>query len=77
MSIDLIVEKQTPRLYNFFNDQHSYLLAENFHAQLCLTIKNLHLLEIIDLLPGQISCSAELSMKKKKIIIITSGSGFM
>ena len=37
---------------------------KNFHAQLYLARKNLELLVIWDLLRGQISCSAELSMKK-------------
>ena len=46
------------------NAAFSYLLAENFHAQLYLARKNLQLLVIWDLLAGQISCSAELSMKK-------------
>ena len=41
-----------------------------FHAQLCLARKNLQLLAIWDLLAGQISCTAELSMKKS---FITSG----
>ena len=36
----------------------------NFHAQLCLARKNLQLLVILDLLAGQTSCSAELSMRK-------------
>ena len=42
------------------NDFHIYL-QRNFHAQLCLTGKDLHLLVIWDLLAGQISCSVELS----------------
>ena len=37
---------------------------KSFHAQLCLATKNLELLVIWDFLAGQISCSAELSMKK-------------
>ena len=36
----------------------------NFHAKLHLARKNLQLLVIWDLLAGQISCSAELSMAK-------------
>ena len=36
----------------------------NFHAQLCIARKNLQLLVVSDLTAGQISCSAELSMKK-------------
>ena len=36
----------------------------NFHAQLYLERKHLQLLLICDLLAEQISCSAELSMKK-------------
>ena len=35
-----------------------------FHAQPCLARKNLQLLVILVLLAGEISCSAELSMKK-------------
>ena len=44
----------------------SYLLAEkkNVHAQISLARKDLQLLVIWDLLAKQISCSAELSMKK-------------
>ena len=42
----------------------------NFHAQLCLARKNFLLLVICDLLAGQISCSAELTME---IFFITSG----
>ena len=41
-----------------------FILAKTFHAQLCLARKNLQLLVILDLLEAQISCSAELSMKK-------------
>ena len=46
------------------NDKNSWHFRIYFHAQLCLAKKNLQLLVIWDLLAGQISCLAELSMKK-------------
>ena len=53
---------------------HFHIISrENFHAQLSLTRKKkLQLLVVSDLLAGQNSCSAELSMKKS---FITSGLG--
>ena len=36
----------------------------SFHAQLCIAKRNLPLLVILDLLAGQVPCSAELSIKK-------------
>ena len=50
---------------NANNSWHFHIyLQRNFHAQLCLARKNLQLLVIWDLLADQISCSAELNMKK-------------
>ena len=50
--------------YENTNNFHIYL-QRNFHAQLCLARKNLLLSINRDILAGQISCSAELNMKKK------------
>ena len=57
---------------NANNSWHFHIYEQrNVHAQLCLVTKILQLLVIWNLLAGQISCSAELSMKKKSFI--TSG----
>ena len=42
----------------------SYLLAEKFSCSAMLSKKKCEIVSIWDLLVGQISCSAELSMKK-------------
>ena len=50
---------------NANNGWHFHIYYQRkFHAQQCLARKNLQLLVILDLLAGQIPCSAELSMKK-------------
>ena len=55
----------TNKYENANNSWHFRIYEQrNFHAQLCLARKNLQLEVIWDLLAGQISCSAELSMKK-------------
>ena len=41
----------------------AHIVQRNCHAQQYLARKNLQYLVILDLLAGQISCSAELSMK--------------
>ena len=66
---------------NFFADKyenansswHFHIYQQrHFHAQQYLARKNLELLVIWDLFRGQISCSAEFSMKKS---FITLGPG--
>ena len=50
---------------NANNSCHFHIYWQrNFHAQLSLAKKNFQLFVIWDLLAGQISCSAELSMRK-------------
>ena len=50
---------------NANNSWHFHIYWQrNFLAQQYLAKKSLRLLVILDLLAGQISCSAELSMKK-------------
>ena len=50
---------------NANNSWHFHIyLQRNFHAQLYLARQNLQLLVISGIVAGQISCLAELSMKK-------------
>ena len=60
MNFSLLMNMKMANIIGIF----VFISREKNHAQLCLARKNLQLLVILDLLTGQISCSAELSMKK-------------
>ena len=60
MNFSLLINLKMPTKFGIFK----FISREIFMLQLCLTRKNLQLLVIWDLLAGQISCTAELSMKK-------------
>ena len=59
MEFSLPINMKMPTIVGIF-----IFISRHFHTQQCLARKNLQLLAILDLLAGQISCSAELSMKK-------------
>ena len=60
MKFSLLINMKMPTIVGIF----IFIKQRNFHAQQYLARKNLQLLVMFDLLAGQISCSAELSMKK-------------
>ena len=60
MKFSLLINMKMPTKIGIF----IFISRKKLHAQLCSARKNLQLLVIWDSLAGQISCSAELSMKK-------------